>query len=81
MIIRLVHTFDYETGAYTGPRALTASDIDLREPDRLLVPGNATPEEPPRCGRGLWPFWRNGSWQVMEEVPPPKPGYWDDFSL
>lgn len=64
----VVYTFDYENGAYTGPRRLTVNDCDPRSPDTVLVPGNATFVPPPRCGKNLWPFWRNGRWWVYEIV-------------
>ena len=73
----LVFTFDYGTGALTGARLLGVNDIDPRSTDTMLVPGNATREVPPRCGKGLWPFWKNGRWEVYELVDddPPPPDY------
>lgn len=70
----IVYLFDYETGAYTGTKQLGINDLDAREPDTVLVPGNATVFAPPRCGQNLWPFWRGDRWQVFELVelkPPP----------
>ena len=75
----LVYTFDYATGAFAGSRILTATDCDPRSPGTILLPGNATKEEPPRCGSGLWPFWRNGRWEVMEEVIVPDPPSLDPY--
>lgn len=66
-----VFTFDYDTGAYTGPLQLGVGDCDPRSPGAVLIPGNATVDPPPRCGVGLWPFWRDGQWQVFEEIPTP----------
>jgi len=64
----LVHTFDYTTGAYTGPMRLGIGDLDPTEHDRWLIPGNATLIEPPRCGERLWPFWHSGQWHVCEII-------------
>jgi hypothetical protein len=65
------YRFDYETGAYLGPFTLDVSDIDPRSPDTLLIPGDVTLTPPPNCGAGLWPFWRDGAWQVFEGIPDP----------
>ena len=72
-------TFDYETRAFTGSRRLGVGDIDPRSPDTLLVPGNATLIPPPRCGANLWPFWRNGQWEVFELVTVPDPPVFDNY--
>ena len=69
----VVHTYDYETRAYRGPLTLTIADCDPRDLGTVLVPGNATHVPPPRCGVGLWPFWFDGRWVVMEEVEIPDP--------
>lgn len=78
----VVYSFDYETGAYLGPKQLTASDCDPRAPGTILIPGNATIEPPPRCSRGLWPFWRGGRWEIFEMVErpdPPRPDPYEQF--
>ena len=62
----LVFVFDYSTRAFVGPQRLDASDCDPRSPGTILLPGNATRERPPRCGVGLWPFWQNDRWVVLE---------------
>lgn len=67
----IIHTYDYETGAYTGPKQLGAEDCDPAAPGTVLIPGNSTVFAPPRCGVGLWPFWRDGQWLVYEEIPKP----------
>jgi hypothetical protein len=67
----IVYTFDYETGAYTGPLQLTAVDIDPRS-HCWMIPGNATTEPPPRCDVKTVPIRRNDRWEVYEciaEVP------------
>lgn len=64
----LVFSYDYTTGAFTGPVTLDLSDIDPRATDTLLVPGNCTLQPPPNYGRGLWPFWRDGRWQIYEAI-------------
>lgn len=64
-----VYSYDYDTGAYTGERTLDASDLDPRSPGIVLMPGNCTREPPPRCGKRLWPVWRDGGWQVCQ-LPP-----------
>jgi hypothetical protein len=69
----IVFLFDYETGAYTGMKRLGINDCDARDPGTVLVPGNATVFVPPRCGANLWPFWRDGRWQVFELVTAPEP--------
>ena len=64
-----IYTFDYETRAYSGAWQLSPSDCDPRSNDGvILIPGNATVEEPPRCSDGLWPFWKDGRWEVYELV-------------
>jgi hypothetical protein len=72
-----VFSYDYSTGAYTGPVTLDASDLDPRAPEVLLIPGNCTREPPPNCARGLWPFWRAGRWQVFEQIEIPDPFFTD----
>jgi hypothetical protein len=69
----IVYTFDYVTGAYTGTQQLTIGDCDPRAPGVMLVPGNATTIEPPRCGKGLWPYWNEGRWHVVELITEPDP--------
>lgn len=67
-----VYTFDYETRIFTGAQMLTADDCDPRSLGTVLMPGNATTVEPPRCGDKLWPRWENGEWAVYEcvaEIP------------
>jgi hypothetical protein len=61
-----VYSFDYDTGIYTGWRFLDISDADPRSPGIFLMPGNTTTEPPPRCGRGLFPVWKDGQWTVCQ---------------
>jgi hypothetical protein len=61
----IVHTFDYNTGEYTGPQELTARDICPRS-HMWLVPGNATTIEPPRCDKNTKPVWLGDRWGVLE---------------
>ena len=68
-----LYLFDYESGAYCGSRQLAVTDCDPRSPDLILIPGNATRTPPPRCGVGLWPFWREGQWSVMQMIEVPDP--------
>jgi len=64
----LVYTFDYESRAFTGVKALGINDLDPRSPGVVLVPGNATTFEPPRCGENVWPYWINGEWVPFEGI-------------
>jgi hypothetical protein len=72
----IVYTFDYVTGAYTGPQQLTVGDCDQRAPGIVLIPGNATTIEPPNCSKGLWPVWRDGQWLIAELAPDPLDDYY-----
>lgn len=67
----IVYLFDYASGAYCGEQQLDASDCDPRSPQTMLIPGNATIVPPPRCGKGLWPVWRDGRWLAQETIPDP----------
>ena len=76
MVDMQVFCFDYESGAYTGEQALDVTDCDQRSPGVMLIPGNATCTPPPRCGKGLWPVWRDGRWLVCELAPDPLADYY-----
>ena len=67
----VVYLFDYETGVYLGEQQLDATDCDPRAPQRMLIPGNATTVQPPRCGKGLLPCWRENQWVIYEVAPDP----------
>lgn len=64
----IVYRFDYESGGYVGSHSLSVADCDPRAPGVVLIPGDTTVVPPPRCGAGLWPFWRDGQWTVCEEI-------------
>jgi hypothetical protein len=73
----IYYTYDYPTGAYIESNLVSVGDLDPRDLGTVLLPGNATLDPPPTCSKGLWPFWKQGRWQVYEIVDMPDP--YDDY--
>lgn len=65
-----IYNYHPETGAMLGEGT---ADADPLEPERFLIPANATTTAPPAPGAGQFVVWTGIAWELRAVPPPPPP--------
>lgn len=63
----LVYCFDYRTREFVGACELGPTDVDPRNPDAFLVPGNAVADPPPALEDKQAAVWGGAAWSIVPD--------------